>query len=66
MQRHTVFMHNGHLKQLRVLADDRGLKTAQLIRIAIVEFLRRESRKKVPQIVIPGKRARREAVADGE
>ena len=62
MQRHTVFMHNGHLKQLRVLADDRGLKTAQLIRIAIVEFLRREARKQAVPVIVPG-RARRQAVA---
>jgi hypothetical protein len=59
MQRHTVFMHNGHLKQLRAIADDRGLKTAQLIRIAIVEFLRRETRKQAAQVVIPGRKSRR-------
>ena len=62
MQRHTVFMHNGHLKQLRAIAEDRGLKTAQLIRIAIVEFLRRETRKQAIPVIVPG-RARRQAVA---
>jgi len=46
MYRTSVFLHHDHVKQLGTLAEVRGLKTAQLIRIAIVEFLRRESRKK--------------------
>jgi 16S rRNA U516 pseudouridylate synthase RsuA-like enzyme len=42
----TVFLHAGHMKQLKTLAESRGIKTAQLLRIAIAEYLRREIRKK--------------------
>jgi hypothetical protein len=46
MRRTNVFLHSGHLQQLGALGKSRGLKTAQLIRIAIAEYLRRENRKK--------------------
>lgn len=64
MTRHTFFMHDGHLKRLRAIADERGLKTAQLIRIAVVEFLHREARKPALPLVVPRKRARRHAVLE--
>jgi hypothetical protein len=46
MRRHTIFLHSGHLKQLGALAQSRGLKASQLVRLSIVEYLRREKRKK--------------------
>jgi hypothetical protein len=42
----TLFMNTEHMKNLGGLAESRGLKTAQLVRVAIAEFLRRETRKK--------------------
>lgn len=40
----TVFLHKGHMKQLTALAESQGIKTAQLLRIAIAEYLRRAKR----------------------
>lgn len=46
MKRTTVFINSDHLKQLSALGATRGLKAAQLFRIAVDEYLRRELRKK--------------------
>jgi hypothetical protein len=40
----TVFLHTGHMKQLTALAESQGIKTAQLLRIAIADYLRRAAR----------------------
>jgi 16S rRNA U516 pseudouridylate synthase RsuA-like enzyme len=37
----TLFVHTGHMKQLKAIAESRGLRTAQLVRVAIAEYLRR-------------------------
>ena len=42
----TVLLHVAHMKQLTALAESQGIKTAQLLRIAIAEYIRREARKK--------------------
>jgi hypothetical protein len=42
----TIFLHDGHMKTLKVLAESRGIKTAQLLRLAVADYLRRETRKK--------------------
>ena len=41
----TIFLHSDHMKRLGVLAKARGLKNAQMVRLAIVEFLDREAAK---------------------
>ncbi len=38
----TVFLHAGHMKRLKTLAESQGIKTAQLLRIAVADYLRRE------------------------
>jgi hypothetical protein len=43
MTRHTLFLEDRHLTQLRSLGKTRGLKHSQLIRLAIAEFIRREA-----------------------
>ena len=43
LHRTNVFLESKHLKQLAVLGQARGLKTAQTIRLAIAEFIRRET-----------------------
>lgn len=42
----TVFLHTGHMKKLTALAEAQGLKTAQLLRIAVADYLRRSARQK--------------------
>ena len=42
----TIFLHSGHMTQLKVLAEGQGLKTAQLLRIAVADYLRRAARTK--------------------
>jgi hypothetical protein len=45
MKRTTIFLIPEHVKQLAVLGESTGLKPAHLVRIAIAEYIRRESRK---------------------
>jgi hypothetical protein len=46
MRRTNIWMHTGHLAEMEALAKARGLKVAQLVRIAVQEYIRREARKK--------------------
>jgi hypothetical protein len=45
LKQRTIFMHVGHYKQVGALAEAQGIKTAQLLRIIIAEYLRRNARK---------------------
>jgi hypothetical protein len=40
----TIFLHVDHMKQMKALAESQGIATAPLIRIAIVEYLRRAAK----------------------
>jgi hypothetical protein len=40
----TVFLHVGHMKKLKALAESQGIKTAQLLRIAVANYLQRATR----------------------
>lgn len=46
LKQHTVFLHVGHMKKMTALAESQGLKTAQLLRIAVADYLRRAARQK--------------------
>ena len=46
MRRTNIYLNPDHMKQLAALGKSRGLKPAHMTRIAIEEYLRRESRKK--------------------
>ena len=63
MRRTSIFMNPAHLKELAAIGKSQGLKPAHLVRIAIAQFIQRDRRKQVFQIVIPG-RARRQALAE--
>jgi len=41
----TVWLHTEHMRRLDVLAKNRGLKASQLVRLAIREYLERETRR---------------------
>ena len=43
LHRTNIFLETKHLKHLAVLGQARGLKTAQTIRLAIADFIRRET-----------------------
>ena len=45
IRRTNIFLHSGHMKELDALAKSRGLRAAQLVRVAILEYLQRERRK---------------------
>jgi hypothetical protein len=62
MHRTAIFMNPKHMAQLRALGEPQGLKPAQLVRVAIAQFIRRETRKPAAQVVLPG-RTRRQATA---
>jgi hypothetical protein len=66
MHRTAIFMNPKYMAQLRALGEPQGLKPAQLVRIAIAQFLSRERRKQAAQIIVPGKRKRRPAVLVAE
>lgn len=42
----TFFVHTDHMKKMAQLAKSRGVASAVLVRLAIREYLHRESRKK--------------------
>ena len=37
----TLFVHGGHMKKMTALAQARGLKASQLVRLAIAEYIHR-------------------------
>jgi hypothetical protein len=41
----TVFLHSGHMAKLKALAESQGIKSAQLLRIIIADYLRQEALK---------------------
>lgn len=45
MRRYTQFMNRKHLKKLHAIGEVRGLKVAQLVRMAVAEFIGREARR---------------------
>jgi len=45
MQRTNVYLDERRLKQLEAIGKEKGLKVAQLIRLAIAEYCNREGRK---------------------
>lgn len=65
MKRTTIWLNAEHTRQLAVLGSPTGQRPAQLIRVAIAQFLSRERRKQAAQVVIPGRKSRR-AVLLGE
>jgi hypothetical protein len=65
MHRTAIFMNPKHMAQLRALGEPQGLKPAQLVRIAISQFLSRERRKSTAPVIVPGRKSRR-AVLLGE
>jgi len=44
MTRRNVFIADGVWERLRVLAEQKGMRIAELIRRAIIEFLEREEK----------------------
>ena len=40
----SIWLHEDHMRQMAVVARQRGLKTAQLVRLVIVDFLRRSAK----------------------
>jgi hypothetical protein len=53
MQRTTIWLNANHTRQLAALGKPTGQRPAQLIRVAIAQFLSRERRKQVEQLVVP-------------
>jgi hypothetical protein len=53
MQRTTIWLNANHTRQLAALGKPTGQRPAQLIRVAIAQFLARERRKQAVQIVVP-------------
>lgn len=43
----SIWLQSQHMQQLDALAKSRGLKAAQLVRLAVAEYLQRERRKAV-------------------
>jgi hypothetical protein len=63
MTRTSFFMNPTHLKELADLGKSTGQSTSSLVRVAILQYIRRESRKAITQTVIRGS-ARREGLGE--
>jgi predicted DNA-binding protein len=44
LRRTTIFLHDEEMKQLDALGKRQGLKSAQMVRLAIHEYLRRAAK----------------------
>ena len=45
----TIWPHDGQMRKLAEVGKSQGLTTASLVRIAILEYLRRESQKQAAE-----------------
>ncbi len=54
----TVFLHSEDMAKLKALAESRRITTAPLIRLAILEYLRRAAIEDVPE---PARRSAKQA-----
>jgi predicted transcriptional regulator len=63
LRRTSIFLSPAHTRELAAIGKPTGQRPAQLIRVAISQFLSRERRKQAAQVVVPG-RARRQAIAE--
>jgi len=61
MRRTNIYLNTDHWRQLAALGKAEGLKPSHLIRVAILQFIRREMRKQTQPVVVSG-RKRRSAV----
>jgi hypothetical protein len=59
----SLLVNPNHMAQLRQIAKAQGLVngTAALVRLAILQYIRREARKQDMPVIVPG-RARRRAI----
>jgi hypothetical protein len=44
MKRLCLYVHEPHMKQIERIAKSKGLKSAQLVRLAIAEYLERNAK----------------------
>lgn len=58
MQRTTIWLNANHTRQLAILGKPTGQRPAQLIRVAIAQFLARERRAAAQQLVVPVRKQR--------
>jgi hypothetical protein len=63
MKRTTIWLNPAHMKELGTLGKSTGQRPAQLVRVAILEYIRRAKRAQAAQVVIPGP-ARRQAFGE--
>lgn len=61
MRRTSIFMNPAHLKELAAIGKSQGLKPSHLVRVAILEYIRRAKRAQAAQVAISG-RARQQAI----
>jgi hypothetical protein len=65
MRRTSIFLNPTHMKELAALGNSQGLRPSHLVRVAILQYIRREKRTQAAQIALPG-RTRRQAALLGE
>ena len=61
MKRTTIWLNADHTRQLAAMGKPTGQRPAQLIRVAIAQFISRERRKQATLVIVPGGK-RRQAV----
>ena len=63
MKRTTIWLNADHTRQLAAMGKPTGQRPAQLIRVAIAQFISRERRKQATLVIVPGGK-RRQAVIE--
>jgi hypothetical protein len=64
MHRTTICLTAQQLKGLKEVGQESHLSMSSLIRILLTEGIARRKRAQAAQVVLPGKRVRRQAVAE--
>lgn len=64
MKRTTIWLNADHTRQLAVMGKPTGQRPAQLIRVAIAQFLSRERRKQATLVIVPGRKRRQAALGE--
>jgi hypothetical protein len=64
MKRTSLFLNPAHMKELAALGKSQGLRPAQLVRMAILQYIRREKRAQAAQVVLPGRKSRQAVLGE--
>ncbi len=64
LRRTSIFLNPRHMQELATISDATGQCPSALVRLAVVQFIRREKRAQAAQVVVPGRKSRRAVLGE--